>query len=206
MLNYKLTRILALVLFFTCSLKGQDSLRYQIEIVDYQLEQNLEFADSATSPLTAEDIKDFSHLEFFPINPDLKIVAKFILKKGETPFEMATTTDRKPMYIKYGEAHFTLDGKDHVLTLYRSLRLAQMEAYQEYLFLPFKDFTNGIESYGGGRFLDLEVPEGDTIVIDFNKAYNPYCAYNSRYSCPIPPVENSLQIEIRAGVKKYADH
>ena len=80
--------------------------------------------------------------------------------------------------------------------------------YANYLFLPFNDNTNGKTSYGGGRFIDLEIPEAGskTIVIDFNKSYNPYCAYNHKYSCPIPPSENNLNVEISAGVKAYKEH
>ena len=77
---------------------------------------------------------------------------------------------------------------------------------KDYLFLPFMDLTNGVSSYGGGRFLDLKIPEGESIIIDFKKAYNPYCAYNHRYSCPVPPDANHLNIEIPAGVKAYGEH
>ena len=74
------------------------------------------------------------------------------------------------------------------------------------MFLPFSDETNGIESYGGGRYIDLRIPEGNTLIIDFNSAYNPYCAYNDKYSCPIVPRENYLRTRIEAGVKKFKDH
>ena len=75
----------------------------------------------------------------------------------------------------------------------------------DHLFLPFTDNTNGVETYGGGRYIDLKIPAGNTINIDFNKAYNPYCAYSDKYSCPIPPPENHLDIEIKAGIK-LTDH
>ena len=75
--------------------------------------------------------------------------------------------------------------------------------YEDYLFLPFTDKTNGDSSYGGGRYLDLKLPEGDSIIIDFNQAYNPYCAYNDKYSCPVPPKSNNLDIEVLAGVKTF---
>ena len=77
------------------------------------------------------------------------------------------------------------------------------EGLEDYLFLPFIDDTNGEESYGGGRYIDLRIPEGDTIVIDFNKSYNPYCAYNDKYSCPIVPRINYLALEVRAGVMAF---
>ena len=89
------------------------------------------------------------------------------------------------------------------MNLYQSLDLKKIEEYKDALFLPFTDLTSGVDSYGGGKYIDLKIPQGTTITIDFNRAYNPYCAYNHKYSCPIPPQENDLAIEIRAGVKKF---
>jgi uncharacterized protein (DUF1684 family) len=77
------------------------------------------------------------------------------------------------------------------------------EAYVDYLFLPFSDATNGNETYSGGRYIDLRIPTSDSVLIDFNKAYNPYCAYNPKYSCPIVPKQNRLPIPVRAGVKAF---
>jgi len=119
---------------------------------------------------------------------------------------MKTTTDRLPIYRKYGEARFKLGGKDQVLSIFQNLGLMEDPEYEDYLFVPFTDETNGSESYGGGRYLDVEMPEGDRMIINFNKAYNPYCAYNAKYSCPIPPAENHLDIEVKAGVKAYDEH
>jgi uncharacterized protein (DUF1684 family) len=87
-----------------------------------------------------------------------------------------------------------------MLNVYQSHTLREKEGYKDYLFLPFTDLTNGNETYGSGRYIDLRIPERETIIIDFNKAYNPYCAYNYGYACPIPPKENKLKVEIRAGV------
>ena len=86
-----------------------------------------------------------------------------------------------------------------------SIELSKKEQYKDYLFLPFSDLTCGSESYIGGKYIDLKIPKGDTIVIDFNTSYNPYCAYSPKYSCPKVPLENDLKIEIRAGVKKFHD-
>ena len=118
---------------------------------------------------------------------------------------MKTSTDRKPMYVKYGELSFVLKGESFKLNVYRNIELSKKEEYKDYLFLPFSDATSGKESYIGGRYIDLRVPKGKSIAIDFNKAYNPYCAYNSQYSCPIVPLENDLDIAIEAGVKKFHD-
>jgi uncharacterized protein (DUF1684 family) len=132
-------------------------------------------------------------------------VAKFIRTENEKPFEMKTSTDRRPMYVKYGEASFSIKGKSFQLNIYRNIELSKKDEYKDYLFLPFFDLTCGKESYIGGKYIDLKIPKGDTIVIDFNTSYNPYCAYNHKYSCPKVPLENDLKIEIKAGVKKFND-
>lgn len=171
----------------------------------FQKELNAEYADAKTSPLLPEDLKDFKSLDFYPANAQFFVVAKFIRTENEQPFEMKTTTARKPVYVKYGEAHFSIDGQFFKLNIYRNIELSKKEQFKDYLFLPFSDLTCGNESYIGGRYLDLEIPQADTIVIDFNRSYNPYCAYNPKYSCPKVPLENDLKIEIRAGVKKFHD-
>jgi hypothetical protein len=101
---------------------------------------------------------------------------------------------------------FQVNGTDLSLVVYQNEQLMQDTAFENYLFLPFTDLTNGEESYGGGRYLDLEISKlkNNSILIDFNKAYNPYCAYASGYNCPVPPRENNLPIAIRAGEKVYA--
>ncbi len=176
---------------------------YNEEIKAYQDTMNIEFADTSQSPLTREDIVHFKKLDFFPIDSTYKITANFKLAMGEIPFPMKTTTARRPMYVKYGEVHFVFKGVECKLNVYQNLDLIKKEGYKDYLFLPFTDLTNGFESYGGGRYIDLRIPDGDTIIIDFNKNYNPYCAYNHKYSCPIPPEENNLNVEIKAGVKTF---
>ena len=116
---------------------------------------------------------------------------------------MKTTTDKLPEYVKYGIVTFDLFGKSYSLNIYKNLEDINKEGYREYLFLPFLDDTNGFESYGGGRYIDLDVTEEDNLVIDFNSAYNHYCVYDEKYSCPIVPRENYLPLEINAGVKAF---
>jgi uncharacterized protein len=174
-------------------------------IEKFQNELNVEYADAKTSPLTAEDLAVFKTLDFYPINEKFFVTAKFIRTEDEKPFEMKTSTDRKPLYVKYGEAHFEIDGKSFKLNIYRNIELSENEESKDYLFLPFSDLTCGKESYIGGKYIDMKTPKGDAIVIDFNTSYNPYCAYNNKYSCPKVPLENDLNIEIKAGVKKFHD-
>ena len=192
-----------LMVVLSLLIKFSYAQNYIKEIQTFQLEMNQDFADSAKSPLSIDHRKAFKQLDFFPVDSAFRIEAEFIRTPFEIPFPMKTTTSRAPMYVKYGEAVFTLNKVKCKLSIYQNLELIKKEGYLDYLFLPFTDATNGDESYGGGRYIDLRIPEKGTITIDFNKAYNPYCAYNHKYSCPIPPGENNLQLEIKAGVKKY---
>jgi len=171
----------------------------------FQTTLNKEYGTREESPLTEEDFKSFKGLDFYPINEKFIVEAKFIRTPDEKVFKMKTTGTRLPEYVKYGELHFVLEGKSFQLNLYQNIELIKKEGYADYLFLPFSDLTCGKESYIGGRYIDMRIPKGDVVTIDFNKAYNPYCAYNHKYSCPIVPLENDLEIEILAGVKKFHD-
>ena len=176
------------------------------DALEFQISENKKFASPETTILTLEDFKYFKELEFYPIDLTYKVTATFVRTASETPFLMPTTTTRLPEYVKYGEAHFNIEGVAYKLNLYQNTAIVEDPKYIDYLFLPFTDLTSGEESYGGGRFLDSSIPKSDTIILDFNKAYNPYCAYNSKYSCPIPPKENHLELAVRAGVKAYKKH
>ncbi|MFK5958633.1 MAG: DUF1684 domain-containing protein [Lutibacter sp.] len=193
------------IIAISCS-SNKPTYEDEIKLVQYEL--NTEYANASTSPLTEEGLKIFKSLDFFKIDKNYSVEASLELTPNTPIFEMQTTTDRLPLYRKYGIAHFTLHGKKFELSVYQSQDLMTNVEYEDYLFLPFNDKTSGNLSYGGGRFLDLKLPsEGSkTIIIDFNKAYNPYCAYNHKYSCPIPPSENTLPIEILAGVKAYGKY
>lgn len=174
-------------------------------VAKFQKVINSEYADAKTSPLSAEDLAVFKTLDFYPINEKFFVTAKFVRTENEKPFVMKTTGERKPMYVKYGEAYFILEGKDFKLNIYKNIELSKKEEYKDYLFLPFSDLTCGNESYIGGKYIDIKVPQGESMVIDFNTSYNPYCAYSHKYSCPKVPLENDLNIEIKAGVKKFHD-
>jgi hypothetical protein len=197
--------ILSLV-FFAVFTFGFGQEKFDVAAVEkFQKDLNIEYADAKTSPLTAEDLAVFKTLDFYPINEKFFVIAKFTRTEDEKPFEMKTSTDRKPMYVKYGEVSFSIDGKAFKLNIYKNIELSKKEEYKDYLFLPFSDLTCGNESYIGGKYIDMKIPKGDTIAIDFNTSYNPYCAYSHKYSCPKVPLENDLNIEIKAGVKKFHD-
>ncbi len=174
-------------------------------VIDFQKELNTDYADAAKSPLTKEDLKVFNTLDFFEINPKLAVTAKFVRTKKEKSFQMKTSTSRTPTYKKYGEYIFEIETIRYKLSVYQNIELVKNQEYKNYLFLPFSDLTNGKQTYIGGRYIDMKIPTSKTVIIDFNKAYNPYCAYNHNYSCPIVPLENDLNIEITAGVKKFHD-
>lgn len=194
--------IVFLFLFFGFRLLGQNT--YELSSQDFQNNLNKEFSDSKESPLDKEDFKKFKSLDFFPIDKKFIVKAKFVKSENEKEFEMKTTTDRLPKHIKYGELFFEIEGKSFRLNVYKNISLSLKSGYEDYLFLPFFDLTNGKESYVGGRYIDFKIPKDyNNIVLDFNKAYNPYCAYNHKFSCPIVPLENNLDIEIKAGVKKF---
>jgi len=185
---------------------GQNTEEVVLDITEYQTSENKKFGDPETTILETEDLEKFEALEFYPINLKYRVTAKFIRTPDEKPFLMPTTTSRLPEYVKYGEVHFMIDGVSLELSLFQNTTPYEEPGYEDYLFLPFTDLTSGDGSYGGGRFLDTRIPEGDTMILDFNKAYNPYCAYNKNYSCPIPPKENDLLVRIEAGVKDFGEH
>ena len=195
-------KIILTVFIFISTIAGAQE---KVTALDFQKKLNKEFADSITSPLTQKDRVSFKALEFFPIDSAFIIKAKFRRTDKEKSFAMKTTTERAPLYVKYGEVSFAIKAKKFKFNVYLNLETKKRKSFQNSLFLPISDLTSGNETYGGGRYLDIEIPEGDDLIIDFNQAYNPYCVYNSKYSCPLVPSENHLATYIYAGVKKFHD-
>ena len=174
-------------------------------IKKFQKELNTEYLNPKESPLRGDNLKNFKQHPFFPINLKYRVTAKFVKTENPVPFELPTSSGKFKQYQEYGKATFELDGKSFTLTLYQSLDLMKMKKYKDYLFLPFRDETNEKETYGGGKYMDLKIPAGNEIILDFNQSYQPYCAYNAfDYNCPIVPAENKLPVRIEAGVK-YED-
>lgn len=194
---------LIIVFLFSFGVFAQDN---QIQLAEkFQLQLNEQFRDSLQSPLLKEDLEVFESLEFYPVNEAFIVEAKFKRIKNEKAFQMKTSTARTPMYKKYGELHFEIDGQQLKLNVYQNIELSRKPGFKDYLFLPFSDLTNGNETYIGGRYIDFRIPKTKKVILNFNLAYNPYCAYNYKYSCPIVPLENDLNVEIKAGVKKFHD-
>lgn len=171
------------------------------DVLKFQEELNAEYKNPKESPLRAENFKKFNAHPFFPINHEFAVNAKLVKTENAEPFEIPTSSGKTKKYREFGKVYFTLKGEKQVLTVYQSLALLENPEYKDYLFLPFRDLTNGKETYGGGKYLDLRIPEKDHIYLDFNKSYHPYCAYNATdYNCPIVPKENWLNSRIEAGV------
>ncbi len=145
-------------------------------------------------------LREFKNLLYYPPDGNYAVKAKLERFAEAKPLKVATTRSLEKTFYRYGRLRFRLDGRDLELT---ALKSSLQGPDAGYLFVPFKDDTNGRETYEVGRFLDVEEPEGDEIVLDFNRCYNPLCNYSPAYNCPLPPLENFLEAEIRAGEKTY---
>ncbi|WP_312762855.1 DUF1684 domain-containing protein [Epilithonimonas sp.] len=190
-----------LFIILSLFLNAQSEKENIASIKKFQKELNAEYLNPKKSPLRGDNLKNFKKHPFFPINLKYRVTANFIKTENPVPFELPTSSGKFKQYQEYGKATFDLDGKPFTLTLYQSLDLIKMDKYKDYLFLPFRDLTNEKETYGGGKYMDLKIPAGNEIILDFNQSYQPYCAYNAfDYNCPIVPEENKLPIRIEAGV------
>jgi len=177
---------------------------YLDKVLNIRAEKDRLFADTNTSPLNLRDIPDFKGLSYYQVDPTYKVNAAIKTDTSTAPFLMQTTTERKPRYRKYADLTFILHGKELVLEAYQNLDLLTRMPDYKGLFIPFRDSTNFEQSYGGGRYLDIQIPlSADSVVLDFNMVYNPYCAYDERWSCPLVPAVNNLQVHVRAGEQTY---
>lgn len=149
--------------------------------------------------------KDKQYFAFYKPDIHFKVTANFTREFDSIGFIMKTSGTKQKKFFRFGELSFKINSKQQKLSIYSSNFIADSTQMNAYLFLPFTDNTSGIESYGGGRYLDFEVKDiqNNLLIIDFNKAYNPYCAYASGYNCPIPLRENHLKIKINAGEKLF---
>jgi uncharacterized protein (DUF1684 family) len=153
--------------------------------------------------------EDRKHLHFFDVDEKYRVIAKFEKAQNAQWFQMPTSGRMKQVYKIYGTISFAINDTLVKLNLYQSQGLMGSDQYKNYLFLPFTDATTGNETYESGRYIDLQTSDirNNEVIIDFNKAYNPYCAYVSGvYNCPIPPAANHLPVAILAGEKAYGKH
>lgn len=148
---------------------------------------------------------DSSKILFFKASEQYRVKAKFKRIIDTVGFNILTHSGKEKKHYIYGQLSFSLHHKKYQLYIYQSASLMVKEGYEDYLFLPFTDLTNSVTTYGGGRYLDFKLSDiqNETLVIDFNKAYNPYCAFGEGFSCPIPPRENFMKVKVRAGEKGW---
>lgn len=201
-----ITFIFILSLFISCNSNDKRPLTGETE---YQQILNASFKDATTSPLKKKDLKNFKGLDFFPVDSTFIVVSTFTKTENSPIFKMPTNTGREPFYKEYGILDFTINGESFQLTLYQDQDETLDEKYKDDLFLPFTDKTSGNETYGAGRYINLKTSDinvDGTFLLNFNNSYNPYCAYNEKFSCPLTPRKNYLDIEIKAGVKNFKKH
>jgi len=161
---------------------------------DFRTEKDKFFGHHPQSPLTLEQKRGFKGLNYFPENEALRLEVQVEPLNDPSSMMMQTSTGGVQEYTRFGKFNFRVDGQDVVLTIYES---------EHGFFLPFIDSLAGKETYPAGRYLEPEPLSGNRFLVDFNIAYNPYCAYNEMWSCPITPVENRLKVPIRAGERLF---
>lgn len=183
------------------SLQSQTSSAYLEKIAAHRKSYLQAFHQNPASPLSKKELKKVA---FFAPDEAFLLACTFTPTPDAVPFEMPTYNGSTKTYAQYGIARFTLNGQEYQLNIYR-MSGRTLPQYRDLLFVPFKDLSNGESTYGGGRYLDLRVQDiiDGNLVLDFNKTYNPYCAYSDGYSCPIPPDENHIEVRILAGEKEY---
>jgi uncharacterized protein (DUF1684 family) len=191
--------LILIICFATHSLFAQNFTK---EIAKHRALYKNEFLTDKNSPLKKEDLK---FLQFYAANPSYKVKTYFTKTIDTTGFDMLTHSGKIKKYYVFGFVTFTLKKQVFKLFIYQSEQLKTTKGLEDYLFIPFTDETNSTATFGGGRYLDFKEKDivNNQLLIDFNKCYNPYCAYKGGYNCPIPPKENDLKITIEAGEKLF---
>jgi uncharacterized protein (DUF1684 family) len=170
-------------------------------VMQWRKDRDQFFRNHERSPLTPSEKKNFKGLKYYPFDPVyifLGPIERYILHINNPKYYATFLTNKgtNKRYLRYGKFQFKLNGKDYTIEVYKSI-------LSDLLFIPFKDATNGKETYGGGRYIDAEILPGYRMVLDFNMAYHPSCAYNEKFICALPPRENMLEIDIKAGEKHF---
>jgi uncharacterized protein (DUF1684 family) len=184
--------------------RGEDQKEITLQeqrVLKWRQERDAFFKNHQRSPLLPQDKRHFKGLKYYPFDPQYVLsgqIERFIFHINNPKYYATFLTNKgtSKRYLRYGKFHFTLNGKEYTIEIYKSI-------LSDYLFIPFKDKTNEKETYGGGRYIDAEILPDYKMVLDFNMAYHPSCAYNEKFVCVLPPRENMTDIEIRAGEKNY---
>jgi uncharacterized protein (DUF1684 family) len=173
------------------------ALTYDEEIAAWRVEKDRFMRESNESPVLAGDRATFAPLPYFPVSDTYRVPAALQIIDTQDVIEMSTSTNQRRRMRRIGTLRFTLKGQALQLTAF----VEASERDVRRLFVPFNDLTNGTETYPGGRYLDLDRTATGIYDLDFNRAYHPFCLFNPKYECPVPPRENRLQVPIRAGEK-----
>jgi len=180
-----------------------DTRPYEEQVAAFRALKDSDFraADNENSPIPAESRAAFAGLPYYPIQPSYRVPAALREVRSSPPvvIELPNSAHQIEQKIKVGSLAFSLDGREFTLSAF-----AENVGNVQRLWVPFRDLTSGLETYGGGRYLDLERTASGTYDLDFNRAYHPYCVYNPTYQCPYPPAENRLTVAVRAG-ERFAD-
>ena len=194
---------IALLIYLVLTTKNGDNQAYEMQLMKERRQKNAGFRTAENSPILPAQRNEFDSLNYYAIAPDLTVKCSFTRNHAPDTLFMPMSGGETEKYLRWGVATFALPGANQQeLTLFQKANTRDSS-----LFVPFTDRSNGHETYGGGRYLDVPVPAANTteITLDFNRAYNPYCAYNNQYSCPQPPPENQLNAVIPAGEKSFHD-
>ncbi|GAB3800208.1 DUF1684 domain-containing protein [Spirosoma humi] len=200
-------RLLSILLVCLLAGRAMGQTPFAEQLAKHRETYKKDLMASAGGPLTDE--ADLAYVQFYAADSTYRITATVERIPNAEPFEMPTYNGQTRPHVAYALLSFVLHGKPQQLTLYRNLNVIRIPEYRDYLFLPFKDATSGKETYGGGRYLDLRTGaiQNGQVTLDFNKAYNPYCAFKEGYPCPIPPKNNLLTVPVEAGEKTFGkDH
>lgn len=193
--------VIALVTLFYSFRDSQDQSTYIKQIQDERAEKDRFMRNSSESPFVLDTTLTYTGLKYYSPDVRYKITATLTPIETRKAVVLATSDGKEERYLEFAYAEFDLDGYHNKLLI---LELMAMGPMKGKLFLAFGDETSGAETYGAGRYLDItKTPGSNTIILDFNQAYNPYCAYSNSFSCPLPPPENLLRVAIRAGEKTY---
>ena len=194
-----LAAIIVVVIVFYSFNEGDDGA-YRESLKKIRDEKDQFMRSSSESPF-AEDPKEFTTLKYYEPNPGFRIIATLTPVVNKKPVRLSTNDGKEQSYVEYAYAEFDLGGFHNKLLILEGIDIGPIRGK---LFLAFADATSAGETYGGGRYLDVaKAPGSKTIALDFNQAYNPYCAYTGKFSCPLPPAENLLDIAVKAGEKSY---
>ena len=190
------------IIYYCLREAAPSSAAYLAQLHKSRTAKNQSFRQSPDSPLTAAQRAQFDSLKYYPGDVDYTVTAQVTRNARPDTVRLQMSDNRTEKYLRWGLARFALHDTTQQLTLY-----AKATGADSTLFVPFTDRTNGHATYGGGRYFDVALPRLDAaeITLDFNTAYNPYCAYNNEYSCPVPPAENRLTVAVPAGEKSFHD-